>query len=64
MENTSIMLTVKDMAEILRCSKAHVANVLAGKIPGLARLTHVNVGRRKLVRRDWFERWIEVNQSK
>ena len=44
MENTSSILTIKDMAEILRCSKTHVANVLSGKVQGVPRLTHLSVG--------------------
>ena len=34
MENTSNMLTIKEVAEILRCSKGHVQNVLVGKVRG------------------------------
>ena len=49
MEQTSTILTVKDVAEILRCSKTHVGNVLSGRVPGVPRLAHVTMGRRKLV---------------
>ena len=40
MENSSDILTIKEVAKELRCSKAHVANALLGKIKGLPRLTH------------------------
>ena len=63
MDNTADILTVKEIAEILRCSRAHVTNVLAGKVRGVARLAYVNVGRRKLVRREWFDQWIEANKT-
>ena len=64
MEQTATILTIKDVAEILRCSKAHVANVLGGKVPGIPRLTHVSMGRRKLVRKEWLDHWLENNKTR
>jgi len=64
MENMSTVLTVKEVAAILRCSKAHVHNALHGKVPGLPKLTHLTAGRRKLVRRDWLDQWLESNKSR
>jgi Helix-turn-helix domain len=64
MENTSNILTVKEVADILRCSKAHVHNALYGKVQGLPKLTHLTMGRRKLVRRDWLEQWLESNKTR
>ncbi|MBM3740731.1 MAG: helix-turn-helix domain-containing protein [Acidobacteria bacterium] len=55
----SEILTVQDVANILRCSKAHVCNVLNGRVPGLPPLTHLPMGRRKLIRREWLEAWLE-----
>ena len=52
--------TIKDVAAILRCSKTHVSQVLAGKIPGIPRLTHIAMGRRKLVWRDWLDQQPET----
>jgi len=62
MEQTSTILTVKDIAEILRCSKTHVGNVMNGKVPGIPRLAHLTMGRRKLVRKEWLDRWLETNK--
>lgn len=56
------ILTIKDVADILQCSKAHVSNVMNGKVRGLPRLTHFALGRRKLVRREWLNRWMEANR--
>jgi excisionase family DNA binding protein len=64
MENTSSILTVKEVANILRCSKAHVHNAIHGKVHGLPILTHLTMGRRKLVRRDWLEQWLESNKTR
>jgi hypothetical protein len=62
METSQNILTIKEVAIILRCSKTHVANVLSGKVDGLPRLAHLNLGRRKLVRREWLDRWMEMNK--
>ena len=59
----SSVLTIEDVADILRCSKGHVSNVLNGKVPGLPRLSHFSMGRRKLVRREWLDKWLESNKS-
>jgi excisionase family DNA binding protein len=64
MENTSNILTVKEVADILRCSKAHVHNAIHGRVQGLPRLTHLTMGRRKLVRRDWLDQWLESNRTR
>jgi excisionase family DNA binding protein len=62
MENTSSILTIKEVAQILRVSKAHVHNVLVGKIPGVPKMTHLSLGRRKLVRKEWLDQWLEANR--
>lgn len=52
-------LTLHEAAQILRCSKTHVSNVLNGKVPGVPRLTHLAMGRRKLVYRAWLDQWMK-----
>lgn len=63
-EHTSNILTVKEVAIILRCSKTHVLNALEGKVRGLPKLTHLSLGRRKVVRKDWLEQWMEDNRTR
>jgi len=58
------ILTIREVADILRCSKTQVSKVLSGKITGVPRLTHLAVGRRKLVRREWLDEWLEVNKKR
>jgi len=58
------VLTIRDVASLLRCSKTHVANVHNGKIPGIPRLSHISMGRRKLVRREWLDQWLEANKQR
>lgn len=53
------ILTINEVAGILRCSKTHVSNVLAGRVRGIPRLNHLAMGRRKLIRREWLVDWME-----
>lgn len=53
------VLTIGEVAELLRCSKAHVQNLLAGKVAGAAPLPFIPIGRRKLIRRQSLFRWLE-----
>jgi excisionase family DNA binding protein len=58
----SDVLTVPEVAEELRCSKAHVYKVIAGKVPGVTPLPAIAMGRRRLVRRRTLEQWKEANE--
>jgi excisionase family DNA binding protein len=64
MENTTSILTIREVAEVLRCSKAHVQKALVGKIAGVPQLAHLSLGRRKLVRKEWLEQWIEASKNR
>jgi excisionase family DNA binding protein len=54
------VLTLKLAAEYLRISKAHLSNIIAGRVPGVPHLRHVRVGRRILIKREWAEEWLET----
>ena len=60
--NDPPILTLREVALILRCSKAHVTNVVNGNVKGLPQLAHLAIGRRKLVRREWLDQWMEANK--
>jgi len=62
-ENTTNILTIKEVADILRCSKTHAQNVIEGKVHGLPKLTHLSLGRRKVVRKEWLDQWMEANKT-
>ena len=60
---TNQVLTVAEVALELRCSKAHVYNVIAGKVDGVRALPAILIGRRKLVRRVALEHWMMANET-
>jgi len=57
------LLTLSEVAELLHCSKAHVGNVVAGRVSRCLPIPVVSLGRRKLVRRASLLSWIEENEQ-
>ncbi len=55
------ILTVREVALYLRCSKAHVCNAIQGKVHGVTPLPAISMGRRKLVSRRSLEEWLTKN---
>lgn len=53
------ILTADEVATELRCSKTHVYNLMHGEVPGIPVLPHLNLGRKKVVKRSAFEFWKE-----
>jgi excisionase family DNA binding protein len=63
MDDKNELLTVKEVAELLHCSKAHICNIVAGRVRGCPPIPSVSLGRRKLVRREALQSWIERNEQ-
>ena len=57
------VLTTREGAQLLRCSKAHFCNLLNGVVPGVPRLPYLRLGRRRLVRKAALVQWIEQVES-
>lgn len=57
------LLTVREVASELRCSKAHVHNLINGKVPSVTTLPSVSLGRRRLVRRESLNSWVAQNEQ-
>jgi excisionase family DNA binding protein len=53
------IMTLEEAAEYLRISKAHLSNVINGKVPGVRPPRVFRAGRRILIRREWLDRWLE-----
>jgi excisionase family DNA binding protein len=53
------IMTLEEAAEYLRISKAHLSNVINGKVPGVRPPRVFRAGHRILIRREWLDRWLE-----
>lgn len=60
---TMPVLTIPEVACALRCSKAHVHNLINGKVRGAKPLPSVRMGRRRLIMRSSLEAWIEASEK-
>lgn len=56
------ILTLNEVAERLRCSKSHAAKLLSGQVRGVPPLTHMQMGRRKVVLHEWLIEWVEARK--
>ena len=56
------IMTLDEVAKNLRCSKAHVSNLIKGKVRNASTLPAISLGRRKLVRRETLEQWKKANE--
>lgn len=56
------ILSAVEVAQELRCSKAHVYNVILGRVDGVTPLPTISMGRRQLVRRSSLEQWKQSNE--
>lgn len=57
------ILSVAEVAALLRCSKAHVCKAIQGRVKGVTRLPALSMGRRKLIRRESLDAWLADNDS-
>jgi hypothetical protein len=57
------ILAVRDVALELRCSVAHVYNVINGNVKNVSRLPVIRIIRRRLVQRDTLEEWKRSNEQ-
>ena len=55
----SKVLNLAEAAALIRCSRAHLSNIVNGKIRGIPRLPAVRIGRRVLFRRESLELWLQ-----
>ena len=59
-ETLPAVMTMEEGASLIRCSKAHMSHVLNGKVKGLPRLPSIQIGRRRLIRRESLLKWLEA----
>jgi excisionase family DNA binding protein len=53
-----MMLTLSQAAAQLCCSKAHLSNVINGKLLRVPPLPVVRIGRRVLIRQETLQKWL------
>ena len=58
------LLTLDEASAYLRCSKAHVSNLIRGLVPNSKPLPAVRLGRRVYVRRDSLTRYLRSAESR
>lgn len=56
------LLTLAEVAELLHVSRAHITNIVAGRVRGCPPIPALPLGRRKLVRRESLLDWIARNE--
>jgi excisionase family DNA binding protein len=54
------IMTLKQAAAYLQVSKAHLSNVINGKVPGVRPVRNFRMGRRILIKREWVDEWMET----
>jgi excisionase family DNA binding protein len=59
----SHILTLKEAATYLRCSKSHVSNLVNGKVQGVPPLPVARVGRRNLFIQQSLDDWLRQAES-
>jgi excisionase family DNA binding protein len=57
-------MNLKQAAAYLQVSKAHLSNVINGKVAGVAPVRSFRVGRRILFKREWIDEWLDAAQRK
>ena len=56
----SSVLSLKQAASYLQISKAHLSNVINGRVPGVKAVRSFRLGRRVLIKREWIDEWLET----
>ena len=59
-KETTPVMTLTQAAAYLRVSKAHLSNVINGKVPGVPPVRSFRMGRRILIKREWVDEWLET----
>jgi hypothetical protein len=57
------IMNAEEVACELRVSKAHVHNLLNGKVRGVRPLPSISLGRRRIIRRSMLEEWMRDNEQ-
>lgn len=53
------VMNLEQAANYLRISKAHLSNVINGRVYGVRPVRFFRLGRRVLIKREWIDAWLE-----
>jgi len=59
-QTESPVMNLRQAAAYLQVSKAHLSNVIQGKVFGVPPVRCFRVGRRVLIKREWIDEWLET----
>ncbi len=62
-EQASSVLSLPEAAAYLQVSKAHLSNVINGKVRGVTPMRFVRMGRRILLKKEWIDQWLETERK-
>jgi excisionase family DNA binding protein len=54
------VMSLTQAAEYLQISKAHLSNLINGKVSGVRPLRCARLGRRVLIKQQWIDEWLET----
>jgi len=57
------VMSLKQAANYLQVSKAHLSNVINGKVFGVRPVRSFRLGRRILIKREWIDTWLETTDQ-
>jgi len=57
------ILTLKEAAELIRCSRTHLQNATNGRVANVPTLPCIRVGRRVLIRLEALEVWLRAVET-
>jgi excisionase family DNA binding protein len=57
--NASRLLSLQEAADYLNISKAHLSNVINGKVRDVRPVRSVRMGRCVRMKREWLDEWLE-----
>jgi excisionase family DNA binding protein len=57
------LLTIAEVAESARVSKAHIERAIAGRLAKTPKLTSIRIGNRVLIRRESLTRWLAALET-
>ncbi len=60
MQTESSVMNLRQAAAYLQVSRAHLSNVIQGKVFGVPPVRCFRVGRRVLIKREWIDEWLET----